>query len=179
MKKFLLTLLVVLALALCGLSTFQWVRESWMRSEIVGLNDTIFDKSKVIQVLEGTIKRTEAEVVRLDNLKTELNETVKTNRQEILTLTRKADKLERDVEVHQTQIEIYKVAVEKANDSIKKQNDDILKQNEEMRKLVEERNTNVVKFNKLVEQYNDLVKQFNKLQEDAAKAAAAAAAPAK
>ncbi len=45
-----------------------------------------------------------------------------------------------------------------------------------MKRFAEERNTNVVKFKKLVEQYNDLVKQYNKLQEEAAKAAAAAPA---
>jgi len=176
MKTFLTNLLAFFALALCALCAFQWVRESRLRVEIVRLNDTVFEKSKTIQTLESALQRAEAEVERLDKLKTELIDTVKSNRQEILLLTKRAEKLERDSEAQKTQIETYKVAVERANDSIKKQNDDIRRQNEEMKKLAEERNTNVVKFNKLVEQYNELVKQYNKLQEEAAKAAAAAPA---
>ncbi|MBM3838475.1 MAG: hypothetical protein FJ398_11015 [Verrucomicrobia bacterium] len=175
MRTFLTNLLAFFALALCGLCAFQWVREARLRAEIVRLNDTVFDKSKTIQALEGTVKRTEAEVERLDKLKTELVDTIKSNRQEILTISKKAEKLERDSEAQKTQLEVYKIAIEKANDSIKKQNEDIKRQNEEMKKLAEERNTNVVKFNKLVEQYNELVKQYNKLQEDAAKALAAPA----
>jgi chromosome segregation ATPase len=175
MKTFLTYLLASFALALCALCAFQWVREARLRAETVRLNDVVFDKSKTIQALEGTVKRTETEVERLDKLKTELIDTVKSNRQEILIVSKLAEKLERESEAQKTQIEVYKGAVERANDSIKKQNEDIKRQNEEMKKLAEERNTNVVKFNKLVEQYNELVKQYNKLQEDAAKAAAAPA----
>lgn len=176
MKTFLTNLLAFFAVALCALCAFQWVREARLRAEIVRLNDTVFERSKMIQSLEGTLKRSEAEVERLDKLKTELIDTVKSNRQEILLLAKKSDRLEKDVETQKANIEVYKVTLEKANDSIKKQNEDIKRQNEEMKKLADERNTNVVKFNKLVEQYNELVKQYNKLQEEAAKAAAAAPA---
>lgn len=176
MKMFLSNLLICFALALCGLSAFQWVREARLRTEIAGLNDTIFERNKSIQTLEGNLKRSEGEVARLETLKTQLTDTIKTNRQEILALTKRTEKMEKEIEGQKNQIDVYKDAVERANESIKRQNEDIKKQNEEIKKLAEERNGAVLKFNKMVEQYNDLVKQFNKLQEEAAKAAAAAAA---
>ena len=178
MKKILPGLLMFFGLALCGLCAFQWVREAHLRAEIVTLHDTVFDKTKMVQGLEGNLRRTEAEVARLEALKTELTDTVKTNRLEILNLSRRADALERQSETLKSQVEAYKAGLDQANQNITKQNEDIKRQNDEMKKLADERNGSVVKFNKLVEQYNEVVQQYNKLQEDMAKAVAAAA-PAK
>lgn len=173
MKQFLTNLLIVFALALCGLNAVQWVREAHLRARVESLNKTILEKEESILNLQGTLKRSEAEVERLDALKTELTEALKTNRLAVANLTKQVSRLEKDIEIHTNQLEVYKSAIETANQRIKKQNDDIKKQNEEMKQLGEERNAGVVKFNKLVEQYNDLVKQFNQYQEEVAKAAAA------
>lgn len=183
MNKLLPNLLIIFALALCGLNAFQWVKEAKLQAEKAKLGDDLYKEKQTVQSLQATIKRAEADILRLDTLKTELTGTVKTNRQEIVSLSRQVDRLEKEVDVDKKQIEAYKEAMDRANQSIKKQNDDIRRQNEDLKQLAEERNAAVVKYNKLASDYNDLVKQFNKLQEDFSKYVAAvtnaAAAPKK
>src|SRR6185436_7082348 len=169
MKKILSNLLIFFSLALCALIAFQWVREAHLRAKIQSLTDTVHDKSETIQNLEGQLKRSEAEVVRLDKLKTELTETVKSNRVEITRLMKEVEKEEKEIEKQSAQIENYKAALETANANIKKQNEDIKKQNEDLKKLVEERNETVAKFNKLAGEYNELVNKWNKQQEEIGK----------
>ena len=108
----------------------------------------------------------------LDNLRVELSGIIKTNKEEIQSLNRNSEKLEKEIEAEKAQIGVYKEALDKANENIKRQNQDIKRQNEELKQLAADRNATVEKYNKLVEQYNDLVKQYEKLQEETAKAAA-------
>ena len=169
MQKFQSNLLIVFALCLCVLCAFQWVRESHLRTEIEKLNKIVYKNKEAIQNLEATIKRGEAEITRLDALKNELIETVRTNRQEILTLTKYSEKLEKEAEASKAQINVYKDAIEKANDNLRKQNESIKQQNEQLKQLAEDRNAAVEKYNKAVEQYNELVKQFEKFQQDVQK----------
>jgi len=173
MKKFQENLLIFVGLSLCGLCIWQWVREADLRKEAESLSKSLYEKKQTIQNLEGQLKRSEAEVLRLDKLKTEMTETIKTNRQEILTLTKYSEKLEKEIESQKAQMDVYKDAIEKANANIQKQNEDIKKQNEMLKQLADERNASVEKYNQLVTQYNDLVKQFEKFQQDVQKAAEA------
>src|SRR5262245_55790426 len=118
MKKFLENLLIFIALSLCGLCIWQWVREAELRKEAEQLSKALYKQKEIVQSLETQLKRSEAEVLRLDKLKTDLTETIKTNRQEILALTKLSEKLEKEVETHKAQIDVYKEAVDKANASI-------------------------------------------------------------
>src|SRR3989454_3828835 len=171
MQKFLSNLLIFFAVSLCALCVFQWVRESRLRSEVAELQHTVYLKLDAIQNLEFQLKQTKEEVLRLDNLRVELSGIIKTNREEIQSLTKYSEKLEKEIEANKAQIAVYKEAIDKANENIKRQNEDIKKQNEEMKQLATDRNATVEKYNKVVEQYNDLVKQYEKLQEEAAKGA--------
>jgi septal ring factor EnvC (AmiA/AmiB activator) len=177
MRAFLVTLLMVFAFGLCGLITFQWVREVRLRHNIQGLTDTVQNKSEAIQNLNGVIKRSEDENTRLEGIKKDLTETVKTNRAEIARLEKELDKSLAETERQIKQVEVYKDALKKANESIQHQNNTISQQNEEMKKLAEERNAVVVKLNKTVEEFNDLVKKWNEQQTTLA--ASATNAPAK
>jgi len=150
---------------------FQWVRETHMQKDIQDLNNTIHDKLEAIQNLQASVKRDEGEIQRLDGLKNQLTQTIKSNDVQISTLTKDLEKQTTEFDRAQRQIEAYKGALESANDSIKKQNDDIKRQNEEMAKLAEERNEVVKKFNKMAADYNDLANKWNKQQEELAKAA--------
>ena len=169
MRNFLTNLLIAVALGLCVLIWFQWVREGHSRQEIQKLTDKVHDRDEAIQGLQGTIRRTEAEVTRLDGLKNQLTATLKTNRQEILTLTKDLDKANTDLEQQAKQVDAYKDALERANESIKKQNEDVKRQNEEMKKLAEERNEIVTKYNKVVADFNELANKWNALQENLSK----------
>ena len=171
MKTFLQNLLIFFALALCALISFQWVRETDLRKSVQSLTDTVHDKMENIQNLQASVKRDEAEIQRLDGIKNQLTQTVKSNDVQISTLIKNLEKATNEVEKTQRQVEAYKGALEAANDSIKKQNDEVKKQNEEMAKLAEDRNEVVKKFNKMAADYNDLAAKWNKQQEDLAKAA--------
>lgn len=166
MQKFLSNLLIFLALGLCALCAFQWIRESHLRAEVAELQHTIYLKLDTIQNLELNLKQAKEEVGHLETLRAELSGIIKTNKMEIESLRKYSEKLEKDIDGHKAQIAVYKDAVEKANASIRQQNDDIKRQNEEMKQMAADRNATVEKYNKVVQQYNDLVKQFEKFQED-------------
>jgi chromosome segregation ATPase len=166
MKRLLPNLLILFALALCGLCVFQWIRESKLRADLVQVNGEIYEKKELIRNLQAAIKRSEAEVQRLDALKVELTGLAKTNRQQIAQLQKDVRQGESEIEKHLKQMDIYKDALQAANESIRKQNDDIKRQNQEVRDLIEERKTTVEKFNKLASEYNDLVTKWNQQQEE-------------
>jgi len=168
MKNFLQKLLVLLSLCLCALIAFQWHREAKLRQEIQNLHDTVHDKLESIQGLEGTLKRSEEEVKRLDALKLELTQTVKSNRVQIAQLAKDLEKSGAEIESGLRKIEDYKAAFQQANQSILKQNEDIKKQNEEVKKMAEERNDAVIKYNKVVAEFNELAKKWNDLQQQQA-----------
>ena len=171
MKALLQNLLILFSLALCGLIAFQWVRETELRKTVQSLTDTVHDKMEAIQNLQASVKRDETEIQRLDGLKNQLTQTIKSNDVRISNLTRDLEKATSDIERAEKQIEVYKGALQTANDNIKKQNDDIKKQNEEMKQLAEDRNEVVKKFNKMASDYNDLAAKWNKQQEELAKQA--------
>jgi len=171
MQKFLSNLLIFVSLSLCALCAFQWVRESRLRGEIADLHRTVYLHLSAIQNLEVQLKQAKEDITRLENLRAELSAIIKTNKQEIQSLTKYSEKLEKEIETQKAQIAVYKDAVDKANENIKRQNEDIKKQNEDLKQLVADRNGTVEKYNKVVEQYNDLVKQYEQLQAEAVKAA--------
>jgi len=171
MKSFLQNLLIFFALALCGLMVFQWTVETDLRKKVQALTDTVHDKSEAIQNLQGNVKRDEAEIQRLDGLKNQLIQTVKSNEVRITALGKDLDKTTNELDHAQKQIAVFKEAVDRANESIKGQNETIKSQNEEMKKMAEERNGLVQKFNKMAADYNDLAKKWNEQQELLAKQA--------
>src|SRR2546427_8581948 len=103
MQKFLSNLLIFFALSLCALCAFQWVRESHMRREIADLQHTVYLKLDTIQNLEVQLKHAKEEIVRLDNVRVELTGIIKTNREEIQSLTKYSEKLEKEIEANKAQ----------------------------------------------------------------------------
>jgi len=168
-KHFLQSLLVFFALALCGLMIVQWVRETQLRASVQSLTDTVHDKSEAILNLQANVRRDEEEIKRLDGLKNQLMQTVKSNNVQIASLTKDLDKANGELERDRKQIEIYKEALQKANDNIKRQNEEMKTLNEQYKKLAEERNEVVVKLNKVLGDFSDLAQKWNKLQEDLSK----------
>jgi chromosome segregation ATPase len=168
MKGFLQNLLVFFALALCAVMIFQWVREAHMHQQLESFATELHHKAETIRDLQGTVKRTEDEVKRLEGIKEQLTATVKANQQEILALKKDLQKVEAENERNLRQSAIYKEALDKANENLKIANENIQKQNEEMKKLAQlanERNEMVEKYNKVVQEFNDLAEKWNKLQE--------------
>jgi septal ring factor EnvC (AmiA/AmiB activator) len=163
MKTFLQNLLILFCFALCGLIAFQWVRETRLRDEIRALHDTVYKKAELIQNLEGQLKNTQTEATRLDKLRIELTETVKSNRVELAEMSKKNDQLEKELDAQKRRVELYKDATERANESITEQNKIIKEQNAKMKELADDRNQIVEKYNETVKQYNDVVGKYNEL----------------
>ena len=170
MKRFLEYLLIFFSLCLCGLIAFQWVTETKLRKDIQALNLDVDDKKQHIVNVEAAVRRNEAEIKRLDALKNDLNNTIKTNQAQIAAMTKDLEKAEREHDRDQKQIEAYKDAFEKQKAIVQQQNEEITKQNADMKQLAEDRNQMVAKFNKLAADYKELADRWNKQQEDLAKA---------
>ena len=163
MKKFLSSLLIFFSAGLCALIAVQWVREAHLRKSIEQLNQTVYDRDQSIQGLQGSLKKDETEINRLDARNVELKEIGKSNAFEIAELKKNLRKADSENETAKSQIDQYKQAVEKQNESIKKQNEDIIEQNRLLKQLGEERNDFVKKFNESVRKYNELVTNYNGL----------------
>src|SRR5438105_12778258 len=110
MKNFLQNLLIFFSLCLCGMMVFQWVRETRLNKQVQALTDTVSAKSQQIIDLQGTVKRYEEDIKRLDALKNQLTATVKSNQNEIAQLTKNVEKAEAENEKNLRQSEIYKQA---------------------------------------------------------------------
>ena len=164
MRNFLQNLLIFFSLCLCGLIAFQWVRETDLRKNVQGLTDTVHNRDEKIQTQNGTIKRHEAEIQRLDTLKNELNNTIKTNNERILLLTKDLDKAEKQMARDAKQIESLTNNLAQANENIMTQNETIKMLNEDRKKLAEDRNETVLKFNKLADEFKELGERWNAQQ---------------
>lgn len=177
MKNFLQNLLIFFALCLCGLVAFQWVRETDLRRDVQALTDNVHDKMEAIQSLQQTVKRDEAEIQRLDDIRIRLTQTIKTNEFEISSLRRTVEKTANELDLAKQQIDAYKDAVQRANENLTRQNEEIKKQNEQMLELAQERNKVVSNYNELAKKYNDLAEKWNVQQLELAKAATNAPPP--
>jgi len=150
---------------------YQWTVETDLRKKVQSLNDKVVDQMENIRNLTSTIKHDEGEIQRLDGLKNQLTQTVKSNEVRIAGLGKDLEKATNELDHAQKQIVVFKDAVDRANESIKGQNETIKSQNEEMKKMAEDRNVLVQKFNKMAADYNDLAKKWNEQQELLAKQA--------
>lgn len=166
MNKFLPNLLLVFSMALCGMCVWQWVREGKLTSEKINLHQQIYTNKVVIQGHEANIKKLHSDVDRLEKVRAELNDTIKTNTTTIKALEGLADKLTKETQVQQETIETYKGALETANERITSQNEDIKKQNDLIKEVAQQRDDKVGELNKMVEEYNKMVKDYNKVVED-------------
>jgi chromosome segregation ATPase len=164
MKLFLQNLLIFCCACLCALISYQWVRELGLRKDIQQLTRAVDGKLEAIKSLQASVRWDEAEIQRLDGLKNQLIQSLRSNDAQVATLARSLEKTTAEFDQGQKQLEAYKSALETANASILRQNDEINKQNDEMARLAAERNEVVRKF-------NDLAERWNRQQADLARAA--------
>src|SRR5512140_2416806 len=118
MKLFLQNLLIVFALALCGLISFQWVRETDLRRTVQKQTDTLQDKLEAIQGLQASVARDDKEIQRLDGLKNQLTQQVKSNAVELAGLYKALEKGTNELERARDQLTEYKTALTSANENI-------------------------------------------------------------
>ena len=166
MNKFLPNLLLVMSLALCGLSAYQWVREGRLHTAVAELHALDYTNRLTIQGLEGIVKQEKAEIDRLENVRTKLESTVATNTAQIREMEKALDRLAKENLGQRDSIDQFKAALDTANERIKSQNEDVRRQNEAIKAVAEQRDQKVEELKKMVGEYNKVVGEYNKLVEE-------------
>jgi chromosome segregation ATPase len=171
MKNFHQNLLIVLALALCGLCVYQWYDQTFQRNQIVSLNQMVYDKSVAIRDCTNSIATLNHQITLMDASLTGLKAAAKTNEDLVLAQKREISRLQFISEAQTNQIAQYKQAVDSLETKLKDAYDGIKKQNDALKELVAQRdefvkkyNDSVIDRNNVVSNYNALAAQFQKLQ---------------
>lgn len=166
MKSFLVNLLIVFSIALCGFNAVQWSREAKLHGEMKKLGDANFKALTEIQTLQQSLKMNQDEIKRLEGIRETLGATIKSNRVTLSELNSEVQKLTQEVRIQTAKAEMveqYKQAFDKANENLKRQNEIIQTQNEKMTQLANERNDMVGRFNKLAGDYKSLGDDYGKV----------------
>ena len=165
--------MVILALGLCGLCAFQWVRETKLRMRVEELQAERQKLNDEKTVVEAQGKRFQEEIQRVERERADLFKSAQTNNEALVKIRVDLAKANLEVDRSKRASDNYKDAFEKANDAIRLQNERTAKQNAEFAKFQEERKEFVEKYNALVKQhdanltqYNDLVAKWNVQQDE-------------
>ena len=166
MKSFLVNLLIVFSILLCGFNAIQWSREAKLHGEMRKLGDQNFKALSEIQQLQQNLKMNQEEIKRVESIRETLASTIKSNRVIISELSEEVQKVNQDLKIQTAKAEMveqYKQAFEKANENLKRQNEIIQTQNEKMKQLADDRNEMVGRFNKLATDYKSLGDDYGKV----------------
>jgi chromosome segregation ATPase len=166
MKNFQQNLLIILALALCGLCAWQWYEQTGQRTEIQTLNRMVYDRDAAIQGYTNSIATLNHQLNQMDRRLTEMKAVAATNEQLILSQKAEIAQLQFANEIATNEIAQYKAGVDALEAKLKEAFAGIDKQNVAISNLVAQRNDLVQKYNdevkdrnNVVAKYNDLVKQ--------------------
>jgi chromosome segregation ATPase len=163
MKNFQQNLLIILALALCGLCAFQWYEQTIQRNEITTLNGMVYEKNVAIQGATNSIATLNHQVEQMDARITEINAAAATNEQLVAVQKVEIARLEFNNLNLTNQIAQYKQAIDTLGLKLKEAYAGIEKQNETITNLVMQRDDFVRKFNDSVKDRNDVVAKYNDL----------------
>jgi len=163
MKNFQQNLLVVLALALCGLCAWQWYEQTVQRTTIQSLNRMVYDRDAAIQGYTNSLATLNHQVNQMDASLTEMKAVAATNEQLILSQKAEIEQLQFANENATNEIAQYKVGVDALEAKLKEAYAGIDKQNAAISNLVVQRNDLVQKYNDEVKDRNDVVAKYNEL----------------
>ena len=163
MKNFQQNLLIILALALCGLCVFQWYGQTVQRDEIQTLNQLVYQKNSDIQNYTNSIATLNAQVNQMDARISEIKAVAATNEQLVISQKAEIVQLQFQNENFTNEIAQYKSAVDTLESKLKDAYAGIEKQNETITNLVAQRDNFVKKFNDEVKERNDVVTKYNDL----------------
>jgi chromosome segregation ATPase len=171
MKNFQVNLLIILALALCGLCVFQWYEQTIQREEIQKLNQMVYERDATIQKNTNSIASLNFEVNQLDARISEIKTAAATNTRLAVSQKVEIAQLQFQNETFTNEIAQYKTAVDELTTKLKNAYAGIEKQNETITNLLSQRDDLATKYNEavsnrndVVSKYNDLVKQVEKQQ---------------
>lgn len=164
-------LLIVLAVALCGLIAWQWKRETNLFTENQTLQSTVQKDHETKDQLQKHIENLQSEINRIESERKKDAELHRTNAAKINDLARQLSKAEAEAHSNSNTVTFYRSAFERATNQLSIANTNISKANDvinSMKKAVEDRNEIAVRLNELNKKYgelmterNDIVEKFN------------------
>jgi chromosome segregation ATPase len=163
MKNFQQTLLIVLALGLCGLCAWQWYVQTIQRTTIHDLNQMVYDRNASIQNDTNAIATLNGHVAEMDGRISELKSTVATNQQVMASQKAQITQLQFDHENDTNEIAQYKVATDTLESRLKDADANIDKQNAAITNLLSQRDDLVKRYDDLATNRNDIVLKYNAL----------------
>jgi chromosome segregation ATPase len=163
MKNFQQNLLIIFALALCGLCAFQWYEQTLQRNTIQTLNQLVYDRNAAIQSYTNSIATLNHQIAQMDARLTEIKAAAATNEQLVVSQKAEIERLQFTSENLTNEIAQYKAAVDTLEPKLKDAYAGIKKQNEAITNLVAQRNDLVQKYNDEVKDRNDIVAKYNNL----------------
>ena len=177
MKKTLTALLILTALALCGVSVAQWRRESALRLEIDRITRLYQEENQLRVETEQKAAAFEQEIARLTQLRADTEARLLEVTDE-LTLTR-TDQLQRGVsiavlgteftsararaEAAEQQLTEFKKLIADSQQDVTGQNTAITEANTRLKQLATERDQAIAELNARTKAFNELVEKYNRL----------------
>jgi chromosome segregation ATPase len=156
MKNPLQSLLILCALSLCALCTWQWYSQVLQRKEMNGLAQTNYDQTVAVQGYTNTISNMDHQIAQMDARITELREIARSNTVEAAGLRQESARLTSVVDQYSNAVVVLQAQIKIANDNIRQQN-------EAMKGLVAERDQYVTRLNESIKERNEVVTQYNDL----------------
>lgn len=183
MRRFLLTLLVLISLGLCGICTVQWRREFVLRARIDEVTGQLIAENKKRVEFEEKAQRFEEEITRLTRVRAETEAALLVATEQVQQLT--ADQSARGYSIAVLMNEAVRAgaelealrrvagagseAIETRNSQVAAQNAAIEKANAQLRQLAGERDDAIRRLNARTAEFNALVEKYNQLAKGAAR----------
>ena len=164
MKHPLQSLLIVFAIGLCGLCTWQWYGQMRQQNQLNALAQTNYDQTVSIQGYTNSINTMDHEIAQLDARLTELRDGVKSNIAVIFALRKDNNRLTSLTDQYSNTVVVLAVRIKQADDIIRRQNENMKNIVQERDEYVNRLNQSIKDRNAIVTQYNALVKQIEATQ---------------
>ena len=164
MKTRLLTIfLVVLAVVLSALSSYQWWRETQTRQDMQALRDTQRELDSQLQQHTNRIQKLDLQIAELVTEATRFQGIAQTNENTIVELRNEVGLLESTNQWLNNQLQAYTNAFNQATNQLSEAYDNIRKQNELIQQIARERDEFAGKLNRSTEERNRIVAEYNEL----------------
>lgn len=163
MKNFQSNLLILLALALCGLCVFQWHVQTVQRNEITTMNGLLYQDNLAIQDATNSVAVRDHQIQQMDATLTELKASAATNEQLVISQKAGLTRLQFSNLQLTNEITQYKTALDTLEARLKDAYGDLQKQSGAITNLVAQRDEWVAKYNQEVKDRNDVVAKYNEL----------------
>ncbi len=156
-------ILITLAAALCVMSVIQWVDQTRLTRQVEAERKDKVGLQTQIQEKDQANKRYSDEITRLEALRKDLDEIVKTNKAELSKAIASIKRVEFELGKSTNSANLYKDAFDKANKAILQQNESIKEQNLAIKKIADQRAELAAKYSDLADKYNKVVTDYNTL----------------